>query len=128
MTIIDQAARPDAAEVSKTVVRLEASRDKSTGKGIFPRIPATSPSADRFEPITLSEVATLYSFTVIHPNPKTGLTPFVLVYADFPEDARVFGRLELPEGQRPAIGMTIRPVSERAAPMSASTSYTFELA
>ncbi|MCP6335838.1 OB-fold domain-containing protein, partial [Klebsiella pneumoniae] len=58
--------------------------------------------------------AELYSFTVIHPSPKTGLAPFALVYADFPEDVRVFGRLDLPEGARPEIGMRIAPVGASA--------------
>ncbi|WP_082928905.1 hypothetical protein [Rhizobium bangladeshense] len=66
------------------LVRLEASRDRETGKGVFPRLPATSPSVDRCEPITRSTEATLYSHTTIHPNPKTGEPPFTLVYADFP--------------------------------------------
>ncbi|RVK59228.1 OB-fold domain-containing protein [Sinorhizobium meliloti] len=86
------------------LVRLEASRDRETGKGVFPRLPATSPSVDRFEPITLSTEATLYSHTTIHPNPKTGEPPFTLVYADFPEDVRVFGRLRLRPGEKPVIG------------------------
>ncbi len=86
------------------LVCLEASRERVTGKGVFPRLPATSPSADRFEPITLSTEAILYSHTTIHPNPKTGEPAFTLVYADFPEDVRVFGRLQLRPGERPVIG------------------------
>jgi uncharacterized OB-fold protein len=90
--------------ISDGLVRLEASRHIETSKGVFPRLPATSPSVDRFEPITLSPQATLYSHTTIHPNPKTGEPPFTLVYADFPEDVRVFGRLHLPPGENPLIG------------------------
>lgn len=86
---------------------LIGSRGRETGKGIFPEIPATSPSAPRFEPFELSRVATLYSYTVIHPNPKSGLSPFALVYADFPEGVRVFGRLVLAEGRTPQIGMSL---------------------
>ncbi|WP_458098202.1 Zn-ribbon domain-containing OB-fold protein [Roseomonas sp. WA12] len=93
-------------------VHLQASRDLRTGEGVFPAIPATSPSSSRYEALTLSDRAALYSFTVIHPNPKTGQVPFALVYADFPEKARVFGRLRLPEGQRPRIGMALRPVAD----------------
>lgn len=92
---------------------LPASRDRASGDGVFPRIPDQSPAAPRFEPITLSPVATLYSFTVIHPNPKTGLPPFALIYADFPENARVFGRLDLAGGERPRIGMPVRPVATK---------------
>jgi uncharacterized OB-fold protein len=57
--------------------------------------------------VQLSDEATLYSFTIIHPNPKSGLRPFVLAYADFPERVRVFGRLRMPEGMRPSIGMRL---------------------
>ena len=90
---------------------LEASRDKTTGGGVFPRVPDHSPSAFRFDPITLSPTARLYSFTVIHPNPKSGEAPFALVYADYPEEVRVFGRLSLPDGERPTIGMALVAVS-----------------
>jgi uncharacterized OB-fold protein len=96
------------------VLRLRGSRDKSSGKGVFPAVPESSPSAPRYEPILLSEQATLYSYTIIHPNPKSGLPPFILAYADFPEEVRVFGRLELPDGERPRIGMRIRTVSAAA--------------
>lgn len=99
---------------AEAALRLPASRDKASGRGVFPRIPEGSPVADRFAPITLSAEADLYSFTVIHPSPKTGLPSFVLVYADFPEEVRVFGRLDLPEGVRPAIGMRIAPVGVSA--------------
>ena len=71
-----------------------------------------SPAARRFEPVTLSAQAVLYSFTVIYPNPRTGQQPFALVYADFPEGARVFGRLALPEGARPVIGTRLETVIE----------------
>lgn len=89
---------------------LQASRDRVTKRGLFPAIPAQSPAAPRYEAITLSPEATLYSFTIIHPNPKSGEKPFVLVYADFAEDVRVFGKLELPEGIAPRIGMRLRTV------------------
>jgi uncharacterized protein len=95
-------------------VRLHASRDKASGHGIFPRIPDGSPAANRYEPIVLSDAAVLYSYTIIHPSPKSGLAPFALAYADFPEDVRVFGRLELAEGARPAIGMRLHAVRPSA--------------
>lgn len=96
-------------------LRLEASRELATQRGVFPRIPDTSPAADRYEPITLSAEATLYSFTVIHPSPKSGLPPFVLGYLDFAEDTRVFGRVSLPDGMAPQIGLRLRPVRDAAA-------------
>jgi uncharacterized OB-fold protein len=94
---------------------LVASRHRSTGQHVFPRLPAHSPAAPTYEPATLSTQAWLYSFTVIHPNPKTGQAPFTLVYADFPEGVRVFGRLRLPDGTQPIIGARLEVVIETSA-------------
>lgn len=91
-------------------IALAASRNRVTGKGVFPPIPDSSPAAPGYEAITLSTCATLYSYTILHPNPKTGLNSIVQVYADFPEEVRVFGRMELPEGQPPKIGMQLAVV------------------
>jgi len=103
-----------SASAESRPIRLGASRDRRTGQCVFPQIPETSPAAPRYEPVELSERATLYSFTIIHPNPKTGQAPFALVYADFPESARVFGRLRLPEEQQPRIGMALVAVLDEA--------------
>jgi uncharacterized protein len=86
---------------------LVGSRDISTGKCVFPCIPKTSPSASRFVDVDLSQRASVYSFTIIHPNPKTGEKSFVVTYVDFPEGARAFGRLDLKTAARPEIGMTV---------------------
>lgn len=75
---------------------LLASRSKLTGKGIFPRVPHHSPVGKNYEDIELAGPAFLYSYTIIHPSPKTGLSPFALAYADFPEEVRVFARLDCP--------------------------------
>lgn len=106
------------------VRKLAVSRSRTTGQCVFPRLPEQSPSARRFESATLSAHARLYSFTIIHPNPKTGRKPFALVYADFPEGARVFGRLALPEDTRPVIGTRIEAVIEPSAD-SGEFSYSF---
>jgi uncharacterized OB-fold protein len=100
--------------------RLVASRHRSTGRLVFPRLPEHSPAAPRYEPVTLAAEAILYSFTIIHPNPKnpnpkTGERPFVLAFADFPEGARVFGRLRLADGARPLIGARLRVLVEPRA-------------
>ena len=90
------------------------------------RVPAAagmSPAAPRYEAAVLSARGRLYSFTVIHPNPKTGQKPFALVYADFPEGARVFGRLTLPEGARPVIGTRLEVVIETTADGEASYAF-----
>jgi uncharacterized OB-fold protein len=94
------------------VRKMAASRSRTTGQCVFPRLPEQSLAARRFEPATLSAHARLYSFTIIHPNPKAGCKPFALVYADFPEGTRVFGRLVLPENTRPVIGTRLEVVIE----------------
>jgi uncharacterized OB-fold protein len=86
---------------------LVGSRDLRNGKCVFPRIPESSPSASRFATVDLSRRGLLYSFTVIHPNPKTGQKPSVLAYVDFPEGARAFGRLDLKPDARAEIGMAV---------------------
>ncbi len=108
---------------STSTTRLKASRDLKTGHGVFPPVPFSSPAANRYEPIELSPSGTLYSHTVIHPNPKSGLQPFVLAYVDFPEDTRVFGRLILPAGERPVIGSAVRVVRDDGA---GSETYHFQ--
>jgi uncharacterized OB-fold protein len=100
-------AKPRLCWISKQNDGLVASKDIKTGKCIFPRVPETSPSASRYTPIDLSRQGKLYSFTVIHPNPKTGEKPFTLAYVDFPEGARAFGRLSLPKGETARIGMAV---------------------
>ncbi|ACL58395.1 Zn-ribbon domain-containing OB-fold protein [Methylobacterium nodulans] len=104
-------SRVQGGRLEPETLWLSGSRDKRTGRGVFPEVPETSPARPLYETITLSETASVYSFTVIHPNPKTGHPPFFLIYADFPEEVRVFGRLELPNGERPRIGMTVRAVA-----------------
>lgn len=74
--------------------RLDASRHLGTGRVFFPRIPADLPVASEYETITLGDEALLYSFTIVHPSPKSGKPPFILAYADFPEGVRVLGRLD----------------------------------
>ena len=94
---------------------LVGSKDLKTGKCIFPRIPATSPSAPRYVAIELSRRGEVYSFTVIHPNPKTGEKPFTLAFVDFPEGARAFGRLQLPAGEAARVGMVVDVCVESTA-------------
>jgi uncharacterized OB-fold protein len=102
---------------------LVGSQDLKTGKCIFPRIPEASPSASRYAAIELSRRGEVYSFTVIHPNPKTGEKPFTLAYVDFPEHARVFGRLHLPAGEMARIGMGVEVCVRSTA--EAGTIYHF---
>ena len=85
--------------------RLIASRETATGHCFFPPIPASSPLAGRYQPVTLSAQAVLYSFTVIHASKKANKPPVTLVYADFPENVRVFGTFE--GAGRPVIGQAL---------------------
>jgi uncharacterized OB-fold protein len=91
-----QAEAIAALDTNRPEVILPASRDKMTGKGVFPQVPRHSPVAARYQDIELTGPARLYSYTVIHPHPKTKLAPYALAYADFQEGVRVFARLECP--------------------------------
>lgn len=99
--------RPWATEGDGSV-RLLASVEKDTGRYFFPPLPRTSPQLDRFETRRLGAEAVLYSHTTIYPSPKSGKPAFTLVYADFPERVRVFGRLRLAAGEKPRIGSRLR--------------------
>lgn len=81
---------------------LLASRDQRTGEWIFPAVPDDSPLAARHASAPVTGVGLVYSFTVIHPAPKTGQPPYALGYVDFPGPVRIFGRLVGKE--RPTIG------------------------
>ena len=124
----NEASKPQPSWISRGSdgFHLVGSKDLKTGKCIFPRIPETSPSAPRYSAIEISRRGVVYSFTIIHPNPKTGEKPFALVYVDFPEGARAFGRLNQPPGERPTVGMTVDVHIEHSA--RNGTSYHFERA
>ena len=81
---------------------LLASRDLDSGELIFPALSADSPLALRHETVPLTGVGEVYSFTVIHPSPKSGEAPYALGYVDLPGPVRLFGRLC--GKPRPAIG------------------------
>jgi len=81
--------------------RLLASRDPRSGALRFPAYPAASPLAAGCETVELEGRGQLYSFTVIHPNPKSGAQPFALGYVDLPGPVRIFGRIQ---GAHVAIG------------------------
>lgn len=82
--------------------RLVASRRLSTGELTFPAVPAASPLASQYEQVPVPAVGHVYSFTVIHPGPKSGEQPYALGYVDFPGPLRIFGRLT--GTPRPQIG------------------------
>ncbi len=99
--------------------RLLASRSRQTGEVHFPVLRSVSPLAADHETISLSERGALYSYSIIHPSPKTGAAPFAIGYADFPEGVRVFGRI-VNSGSRPRIGDAVRAIHD------ADHGYVFE--
>ena len=95
---------------------VRCSRVAKSGKLVYPEIPAQSAVVGLFEPASVANQAVLYSYTTIHPNPKSGLLPFSLGYADFDGELRVFGRLGLPDGEKPEVGMALRLEAQADAP------------
>ena len=91
---------------------LRASRDRYTDEWVFPAVPDASPLAARHQAVSVTGPGVIYSFTVIHPSPKSGQAPYALGYVDFPGPVRIFGRLQGKD--RPAIGdrYTPRPDAE----------------
>ena len=79
---------------------LVASRDLESGEWVFPAVADNSPLAPRHAAVPVEGTGVVYSWTAIHPSPKSGLAPYALGYVDFPGPVRIFGRLQ----GRPAIG------------------------
>tara|TARA_R110001599_G_scaffold97946_5_gene252199 strand:+ start:6025 stop:6378 length:354 start_codon:yes stop_codon:yes gene_type:complete len=90
--------------------RLIASRLRSSGEIVFPQIPDHSPLADNYVDQHLEDVGMIYSYTVIHPSPKSGLQPFPLAYLDLPGPVRLFGRVNTTRS--PVIGDSCRVVPD----------------
>jgi uncharacterized OB-fold protein len=100
--------------------RLLAARHRTTGDVQFPPFRSVSPVAADYDTIALSEHGVLYSYSMIHANPKSGIAPFAIGYVDFPEGARVFGRVVTQGQQRPRIGSALRAIHD------AEHGYVFE--
>jgi len=81
---------------------LVASRHLATGEIVFPALAPASPLHDEHETVSVAPVGHVYSYTVIHPGPKSGASPYALGSVDFPGPVRIFGRLA--GTARPAIG------------------------
>lgn len=75
----------------------------------FPPLPATSPLASSSEIVELGGTPVLYSFTIVHPGPRSSKAPVALGQVDYPEGLRIFGRIETPQGRRPVIGERLQP-------------------
>jgi len=102
---------PSPIWASTTPPGLAASRHLGTDEIFFPAVPADSPLADQFQDTTLSVEGRVYSFTIMHPSPKSGLNPFVLAYVDLSGPVRLFGRLNGSSG-RPFIGEKCRVIAD----------------
>ena len=89
--------------------RLIASRNTKTGTLRFPAFPAGSPLAADQETVALEAAGKVYSFSVIHPNPKSGAQPFALGYLDLPGPVRIFGRIQ---GEGLRIGVACRAIPD----------------
>ena len=93
---------PSTLWSAETPPALLASRDLTSGELLFPALPDHSPLASRHATVPVQGVGTVYSFTIIHPAPKTGQPPYALGYVDFDGPVRLFGRLQGKD--RPRIG------------------------
>jgi len=91
---------------------LIASKELSTGELVFPPFVEGSPLAETHEAAELPPDGVLYSYTVIHPNPKSGESPYALGYVDMAGPIRLFGRLR--GKNRPQIGDRYRVVADDA--------------
>jgi len=89
---------------------LLASRNRENAEWDFPAVPHNSPRAADFDTVPVTGPGTLYSFTIIHPSPKSGQAAYALGYVDFDGPLRIFGRLS--GDGRPRIGSTYAPAPD----------------
>jgi uncharacterized protein len=85
---------PTAIWSADQPAHLLVSRDKRTQALRFPPLSVGSPLAGAHEIVELPGRGTVYSYTVIHPNPRTGSRPFAVGYVDLDGPVRIFGRIE----------------------------------
>ena len=112
----------DILEMIGSEVALRASRNKADGRGVFPRVPDTSPAKPLYEDTTLTGVGVLYSYTVMHPSPKTGKPPFVIGLVDYDGHTRVLGRIAC-DPAAVKIGMSVKAT---ASSSEGDPAYFFE--
>jgi uncharacterized OB-fold protein len=102
---------PDPLWSTEPPARLLASRHHATGALRFPAFRPGSELAAQHEVVPLAGRGTVYSFTVIHPSPKSGAAPFALGYVDLPGPVRIFGRIA---GEGLRIGAACEAVPDAA--------------
>jgi uncharacterized OB-fold protein len=89
---------------------LLASRHRVSNDIYFPAVVSESPLSDQFEAHAQVCEGELYSYTIMHPSPKSGQPPFILAYLNLPGPLRLFGRLR--GSERPHIGQRCRVVAD----------------
>ena len=89
---------------------LIASKQLSSGELVFPPILEQSPLADRYAAVIVPPTGVVYSYTIVHPNAKTGQTPYALALIDLHGPVRIFGRLD--GARRPEIGDRVHAVPD----------------
>ena len=89
---------------------LVASKQLSSGELIFPPLLEQSPLADAYVTTTVPPSGVVYSYTIVHPNAKTGQAPYALALIDLQGPVRLFGRLD--GGRRPEIGDRVHAVPD----------------
>jgi uncharacterized OB-fold protein len=97
---------------SGTPPHLLASRERASGTLRFPPFPPASPLAALHDTVDVAPRGEVYSYSVIHPNPKTGAQPYALGYVDMPGPLRIFGRFA--DGAIPAVGEACEAVPDDA--------------
>ncbi|MGO4329085.1 Zn-ribbon domain-containing OB-fold protein [Cupriavidus sp. 2TAF22] len=98
---------------SQSGASLLASRERATGELVFPAFAPAAVLAAGHDDVDVGLFGTLYSFTVIHPNPKSGQAPYAVGYVDMRDQpVRIFGRVNgaLP----PSIGALCRAEPDQA--------------
>ncbi len=86
-----------------TPPKLMGSMDLVTKEILFPPLATNSPLIEKYVLKDLDTLGTLYTYTIIFPNPKSGLSPFSLGYLDLINPkVRIFGRIL--QDNKPNIG------------------------
>lgn len=67
------------------------------------------------KPLPLSNIGSLYSFTVIHAAPAMWEVPYGIAYVDLPEKVRVFGKLAHADGTQWKLDQKVQLRVARAA-------------
>ena len=87
----------ESIERSGDRIRLVGARCTSCGSVFFPaRKRCTHCFSHELERHALSPTGKIYSFSVVHAASPAFNPPYVVAYVDFPENVRVFGKLEIP--------------------------------